>query len=63
MTAGVWVNRDRTRVVPEGSPEAAFRLHLRDAERLGLQLEEPRPKARRRPADKAVRRQADKGGQ
>jgi hypothetical protein len=36
MTAGVWVTADQTRVVPEGSPEAAFRLHLRDAERLGL---------------------------
>ncbi|HSW43164.1 MAG TPA: hypothetical protein VLM76_11705 [Patescibacteria group bacterium] len=60
MTAGVWVNRDRTRVVPEGSPEAAFRLHLRDAQRLGL-LEPEDRKMARRPADKMARRPADKG--
>lgn len=36
MTASVYVNRGRTRVVPEGSPEAAFRVHVNDLARMGL---------------------------
>lgn len=69
MTKGVWINADRTRVVPEGSPEAAFRLHVADAEALGIEVKpkvepeaEPKPKQARRPADKMVRKPADKGG-
>lgn len=36
MTAAVYLNREKTAIVPEGSPEAAFRVHVRDADRLGL---------------------------
>lgn len=36
MTEGVYVNRDRTKVVEKDSPESAYWLHLKDAKRLGL---------------------------
>lgn len=57
MTASVYVNRDMSRVVPEGSPEAAFRIHRSEAERRGLLTE---AKERSKPADKAVRKPATK---
>lgn len=59
MSRGVYVTADRSRTVPEGSPEAAYRIHLEEARRLGL-LEDDEPKMRRHPPDKAVRRRADK---
>lgn len=36
MTAKVFVNADRSKVVPEGSTEAAFSLHVKEARKLGL---------------------------
>ena len=41
MTESVYVNRDRSKIVEEGSPEAAYRLHAKDAKRLGL-VKEPK---------------------
>lgn len=62
MTRGVYVDRTRTRVVPEGSPEAAFRIHLDDARRLGIDVDEmPSDKQAKRPFDKMRRVRADKG--
>lgn len=34
MTESVYLNRDRTKIVPEGSPEAAWKVHAKDAKRL-----------------------------
>lgn len=58
MTAGVYVNADKTKIVPEGSVEAAYRIHVTVAEKLGLL----RPEAKEvpKPADKAVRRPTTK---
>ena len=36
MTESVYVNSDRSKVVEEGSPEAAYRIHTKEAKRLGL---------------------------
>ena len=36
MTESVYVTKDRSKVVDEASPEAAFKIHRKDAERLGL---------------------------
>lgn len=48
MTAKVYVNADRSAIVPEGSAEAAMQLHVRDAKRLGLVVDEDaKPQARR----------------
>ena len=55
MTAGVYVNADRTKIVPEGSPEAAYWIHETVAARLGLLRKEMT-----KPADKAVKRPATK---
>jgi hypothetical protein len=41
MTDSVYVNSDRSKVVPEGSPEAAYRIHTKEAKRLGI-LKEPK---------------------
>lgn len=49
MTESVFVNADRTKVVDEGSRDAAYKIHLKDAVRLGLvkakKAEEPAPVA------------------
>ena len=58
MTDSVYVNRDQTRVVPEGSPEAAYRIHRAEAERRGILS--PEAKEKPKPADKAVRKPATK---
>ena len=42
MTESVFVNRDRSKVVEEGSPEAAHKIHLKEAKRLGLLKEKPK---------------------
>ncbi|MCA1788442.1 MAG: hypothetical protein LC667_00915 [Thioalkalivibrio sp.] len=42
MTESVYVNRDRSRVVGEGSPEAAWKIHAKEAKRLGLLSEQPK---------------------
>lgn len=56
MTAKVYVNRDRTMVVPEGSAEAAMQLHVREAQRLGLVVDEDaKPQARRSGPEDKVR--------
>jgi hypothetical protein len=62
MTAGVYVNATRTRIVPEGSPEAAYRIHVTVAEKLGLlpRAGSPEAKEKPKPADKAVRKPATK---
>lgn len=61
----LWLTADRTRVVEDGDPRAAFQLaspgHLipdQEAQRLGLL---PTDKGRLAPADKAVRQAANKG--
>lgn len=36
MTEAVYVNADRSKVVDEDSPEAAYRIHTKEAKRLGL---------------------------
>lgn len=57
MTEGVYVNADRTRIVPEGSVEAAYRIHTSVARKLGL-FDAPQPEAKEapKPADKARRK-------
>ena len=49
MTDMVFVNADRTKVVKEGSPDAAMQLHRKEAERLGL-LKESKAKSDDAPA-------------
>lgn len=51
MTDKVYVNADRTAIVPEGSAEAAMQLHVRDAKRLGLIVPDAKPQARRVPEE------------
>ncbi|MEO5965218.1 MAG: hypothetical protein ABIR11_07110 [Candidatus Limnocylindrales bacterium] len=36
MTARVFVNADRSKIVPEGSTQAAFAIHVKEARKLGL---------------------------
>lgn len=36
MTESVSLNKARTQVVPDDSPDAAWKIHRKDAERLGL---------------------------
>lgn len=36
MTARVFVNADRSKIVPEGSIQAAFAIHVKEARKLGL---------------------------
>jgi hypothetical protein len=36
MTESVYVNKDRSKVVDESSPEAAFKIHRKEAEKAGL---------------------------
>ena len=66
MTESVYVNADRTKVVSEGSADAAFRIHRKEAARLGLVKDDEEPKqAPRRtltePAqDRQVRRNSTK---
>lgn len=36
MTASVYINADRTRVVAAGSPEAAFKVHVSQLPKLGI---------------------------
>lgn len=42
MTESVYVNSDRSKIVEEGSPDAAYRIHLKDAKRLGLVADRPK---------------------
>ena len=42
MTESVYVNRDRSKVVEEGSPDAAYRIHTKEAKRLGLLKDAPK---------------------
>lgn len=60
MTAGVYVNATKDRIVPQGSPEAAFRIHVSVAEKLGLLPEKAAIKELPKPADKAHKRPATK---
>lgn len=41
MTESVYVNAAKDRVVPEG-PEAAYKIHAKEAKRLGLLNEQPK---------------------
>ena len=41
MTEGVYVNAAKDKIVEFG-PEAAYRIHRKDAERLGLLKDEPK---------------------
>jgi hypothetical protein len=36
MTESVYVNSDLSKIVPEGDPKAAYRIHLDEAKRRGL---------------------------
>ena len=36
MTASVYLDKSKSRVVDEGSPEAAWKISVKDAQRLGL---------------------------
>lgn len=42
MTDSVYVNADRTQVVDENDPKAAYKIHLKEAKRLGLLKEAPK---------------------
>lgn len=42
MTESVYVNSDRSKVVEAGSPEAAYKVHVKEAKRLGLIKEPPK---------------------
>ena len=42
MTDSVYLNRDRSKVVEADSPEAAWKVHVKDAKRLGLLKEAPK---------------------
>ena len=55
MTESVYVNKDRSKVVDESSPEAAYKVHRKEAERLGL-IRKDAPKAE--PKAPAVPRRA-----
>jgi len=70
----LYVNADRSKIVSETSPEAAYllapgpghRIPMAEAVRLGLaqekkSLDKPEDKALDKPADKAVRKHEDKG--
>lgn len=54
MTESVYVNRDRSRIVPGGDPDAAWKIHRSEADKLGLLKEQPKPadKSRRKPETK-----------
>jgi hypothetical protein len=41
MTESVYVNAAKDKVVPEG-PEAAYKIHAKEAKRLGLLTEQPK---------------------
>lgn len=41
MTESVYVNAARDKVVPEG-PDAAYKIHAKEAKRLGLIKEQPK---------------------
>jgi hypothetical protein len=68
----LFVNKDRTRVVPAGSPEAAFMMHEKDVKALGIKLTkaevakveepaaEPEEKAQEPAANKARKAGEDK---
>jgi hypothetical protein len=48
MTDNVFLNRDRTKVVPPGSVEAKWQVPRKEAVRLGLLESEDKPKQSRR---------------
>ena len=48
MTDNVYLNRDRTAVVPKGSADAKWQVSRKEAVKLGLLDTEERPKQARR---------------
>lgn len=60
----LYVNRDRTRVVPAGSPEAAVMMHEKDIRALGIKFTkadtEPKPEEPEAEEEKAQEPAANK---
>jgi hypothetical protein len=50
----LFVNKDRTRVVPAGSPEAAFMMHEKDVKALGIKITKVEPAKVAEPVDEPV---------
>ena len=48
MTDNVFLNRDKTKVVPAGSAEAKWQISRKDAAKLGLVESEEKPTQQRR---------------
>ncbi len=58
MTDNVYLNRDRTRVVPAGSVEAKWQISRKEAHELGL-LDSPDKPTQERRTEPQTRRVAD----
>lgn len=55
MSDNVYVNRDRSKVVPAGSSEAKWQISREEAVRLGLLESAEKPVQKRRPAFDATK--------